>query len=230
MKILALEFSSAQRSVAVASGSAAGALVAEGEVLETGGRAAPALGMVEEALCQAQLEREQIECLAVGLGPGSYTGIRAAIALAQGWQLALGVNRVKVVGVSSAECLAAQAQAEGLTGRVGVVIDAQRQEFHLGVFELSESSRRETEPLRLATLAQARACEAAGALLIGPEVTKWFPAGRVMFPRAATLAQLARARTDFVPAEKLEPIYLRETRFVKAPPPRVLGVSRPPAR
>ncbi len=44
----------------------------------------------------------------------------------------------------------------------------------------------------------------------------------MVFPRAATLGQLAAGRADFVSGEKLEPIYLRETKFVKAPPPRVL--------
>ena len=48
--------------------------------------------------------------------------------MAQGWQLARGV---KLLGVSSAECLAAQAQAEKIFGRVNVVIDAQRNEFYL---------------------------------------------------------------------------------------------------
>jgi hypothetical protein len=33
---------------------------------------------------------------------------------------------------------------------------------------------------------------------------------------------LALDRTDFVAGEKLEPIYLRPTSFVKAPPPRIL--------
>ena len=84
-----------------------------GEAVETGGRSTNALGLVEDALRQAQLDRAQIECLAVGLGPGSYNGIRLAIALAQGWQLA---RPVKLLGISSAECLAAQAQAEGISG------------------------------------------------------------------------------------------------------------------
>jgi hypothetical protein len=65
-----------------------------------------------------------------------------------------------------------------------------------------------------------QACADAGATLIGPEVTKWFPAGRLVLPRAVTIARLAATRTDFLPGEKLEPIYLRETTFVKAPPPR----------
>ncbi|HOC55922.1 MAG TPA: tRNA (adenosine(37)-N6)-threonylcarbamoyltransferase complex dimerization subunit type 1 TsaB [Verrucomicrobiota bacterium] len=223
MKILALEFSSPQRSVAVLEGGTDAGRPARGEAIETGTRATNALGLVEEALRQGQLEREQIECLAVGLGPGSYAGIRLAIALAQGWQLA---RPVRLLGVSSAECLAAQAQAEGVFGRVEVVIDAQRNEFYLAGYDLTAEARREIEPLRLVAAAEVQARQQAGAILIGPEVTKWFPGGRVLFPRAATVGQLARGRCDFVAGEKLEPIYLRETRFVKAPPPRIVLPQR----
>ena len=217
MKTLALEFSSPQRSVAVVHGRADAGPQALGEAIETGTRSTGALGLVEEALRQAQLEREQIECIAVGLGPGSYTGIRAAIALAQGWQLA---RPVQLLGISSAECLAAQAQAEGISGRVHVVIDAQRNEFYLAGYDLDAESWREVEPLRLVPSTEVRGRQQAGGILIGPEVTQWFPGSRVLFPRAATLGQLASRRGDSVPGEKLEPIYLRETRFVKAPPPR----------
>ena len=41
-----------------------------------------------------------------------------------------------------------------------------------------------------------------------------------MLPSAAELGRLAARRIDFVPGEKLEPIYLRETTFAKAPPPK----------
>src|ERR1700722_4432912 len=122
MKILALEFSSPQRSVAITGPDYS----AISEVIDTG-KSAP-LVVIEAALREAQLEREQIECVALGLGPGSYTGIRAAISIAQGWQLA---RAVKLIGVSSVECVAAQAAEDGITGRIGVVIDAQREEFYL---------------------------------------------------------------------------------------------------
>jgi tRNA threonylcarbamoyl adenosine modification protein YeaZ len=219
MNILALEFSSPQRSVAVVRGGAEAGPRCLGEAIETGARSTNALGLVEDALRQAQLDRAQIECLVIGLGPGSYNGMRLAIALAQGWQLA---RPIKLLGISSAECLAAQAQAEGIFGRVETVIDAQRNELYLAGYELSSQARREIEPLRLGTLAEAQARQQAGATLIGPEVTKWFPIGRVLFPRAATLGQIALDRTDFVAGERMEPIYLRETRFVKAPPPRII--------
>jgi tRNA threonylcarbamoyl adenosine modification protein YeaZ len=217
MKILALEFSSPQRSVAVVQERAGAGPFCLGEAIETGARSTNVLGLVEEALRQAQIERAQIECLAIGLGPGSYNGIRLAIALAQGWQLA---REVKLLGISTAECLAAEAQAAGIFGRVQVVIDAQRNEFYLAGYDLSAAARQEIEPLRLASLPEAQASQQAGGILVGPEVTNWFPGGRVLFPRAATLGHMARGRTGFVPGEKLEPIYLRATQFVKAPPPR----------
>jgi len=175
--------------------------------------------MIESALADANVARNEIECLAIGLGPGSYTGIRAAIALAQGWQLA---REVKLLGISSVEAIAAQAQADGLRGTVNVVVDAQRGEFYLATWELDENSQRETKPLGIVGRDVVESLLKAGEVVIGPEVTKWFPAGRIVHPRAATLAELAAARTDFVSGDKLEPIYLRETAFVKAPPSRVV--------
>jgi tRNA threonylcarbamoyl adenosine modification protein YeaZ len=221
MKILAIEFSSAQKSVAVvqAGGSTSHAPVASAEAVETAARSTNALGLVEDALRVAQLEREQIGCLAIGLGPGSYVGIRSAIALAQGWQLARGV---KLLGISSVACLVAQAQADGIYGRVHVIIDAQRKEFYLASYEVNENEWREIEPLRLATLAEVRARAQTGGVLLGPEAGEVLPGSRLVFPRAATLGRLAWGRTDFVPGEAMQPIYLRQTQFVKAPPPRIL--------
>ena len=207
MTILALEFSSPQRSVAV--WRAGGAV----EIVEAGGRETNAFAMIETVLAGAKIEREQVDVIAVGLGPGSYTGIRVALAIAQGWQLARGV---KLLGVGGVECLAAQAQAEKIFGRVSVVIDAQRNEFYLAAHEISAGGRKEIEPLRIVTREEVRSRAGAGEILVGPEVTRWFPTGKILFPRAATLAWLARERDRFVPGEKLVPIYLRETTFVKA--------------
>jgi len=214
MTILALEFSSPQRSVAVFG---PGGIL--GEVTETGVGATRALGMIEDALRQAGLEREQVHCLVLGLGPGSYTGVRAAIALAQGWQLASGV---RLLGLGSAEAIAAQAQADGVESRVSVVIDAQREEFYAAGFQIDKECRHETTPLRIVSKHDVAALEESGEILVGPEVTRWFPAGKVISPRAAILGRLAQGRTDFVAGEKLEPVYLRETTFVKAPPSRLI--------
>jgi tRNA A37 threonylcarbamoyladenosine modification protein TsaB len=130
---------------------------------------------------------------------------------------------MKLLGISSAECVAAQAQAEKISGRVNVVIDAQRNEFYLAAFEISAAGWKEVEPLRILTRAEVELRAGANELLIGPEVTRWFPNGRMVFPRAAVLGQLALGRSDFVAGDKLEPIYLRETNFVKAPPSRQIA-------
>ena len=205
MTILALEFSSEQRSVALTRD---GSILSE--AMETGGyRVTNAFGLLEKVLAVAKISRDEIEAIAVGLGPGSYTGIRAAIAIAQGWQLARGVM---LLGVSSAECLAAQAQAGKGFGRVNVVIDAQRGEFYLAGWEISATDRREISPLNIVTAAEIETHKAAGEICVGPEMAT------VLFPSAATVARLASDRTDFAPGEKLEPIYLRETTFVKAAP------------
>ena len=220
MTILALEFSSGQRSVAVVCRRTGDVSFVASEVVETSAGGTRAFGMIEDALREAGLEREQIEVLAVGLGPGSYTGIRFALSVAQGWQLASRQGGVKLLGISSAESVAAQAQAEKKSGRGNVVIDAQRNEFYLAAYEISADGRREVEPLRIVTRAEVESRAGAKEILIGPEVTRWFPNGRMVFPRAAVLGQLALSRSDFVAGDKLEPIYLREASFVKAPPSR----------
>lgn len=205
MTILALEFSSEQRSVAVA---------VDGSVLheatETGGRGTAAFAMIDKVLAGAKIEREQIQVVAVGLGPGSYTGIRTAIALAEGWKLA---REVRVTGVSSVAAIVAVAQAEKILGPVSVVINAQREEFYCANYDIAEAGWTETAPLKILSRSDALSASQ-GRLIIGPEALK-FPEGRLIFSSAAAVAKLASARNDLQGSETLEPIYLRETSFVK---------------
>lgn len=210
MKILAVEFSSERRSVAVVED---GRVL--GEAFEMGGRAAIAL--VERALAESKVEREQIECVAVGIGPGSYTGIRGAISLAQGWQLA---RQVKLLGISSVECIAAQARREKVFGTIAVVVDAQREEFYLAEYAVALNGIEEFKVLRIVPAAEVKRLADGGAVIIGPDSGAYSAAANpaVIFPEAAMLGQIASKRTDFVPGEKLEPIYLRETTFKKVTP------------
>ncbi|HEY1490431.1 MAG TPA: tRNA (adenosine(37)-N6)-threonylcarbamoyltransferase complex dimerization subunit type 1 TsaB [Verrucomicrobiae bacterium] len=214
MTILALEFCSSQRSVALARG---GRVLAEAS--ETGGRETHAFGMIEKILTAANIGRAEIECIAVGMGPGSYTGIRVALSIAQGWQLA---TSVKLLGIGSVNCLAAQAQAAKMLGRVTVVIDAQRGEFYQATYEITAEMILEIEPLRIVNFNEPACEDARPTIFVGPEIQKWFPSGKVLFPEASMLATLAMQRTDFAAGEKLEPIYLREANFVKAPPARTM--------
>ena len=206
MTILALEFSSLQRSVAVARPGSGSAVH---EIIESGGSGTNAFGMIERVLGEAKVEREQIDLIAVGLGPGSYTGIRVAISLAQGWQLARGAH---TIGVSSVAAIAAQVRIEWLFGRVHIVVDAQRQEFYLATYEINETSATEIAPLKILPRAEVQRRTEKGEIVVGPDAETF--KGLAIFPGAADVARLA-ASGIVLPGDKLEPIYLRETNFVK---------------
>lgn len=185
-------------------------------VSESAARKTDAFALISDCLKAGQADRRDVNRIAVGLGPGSYTGVRVGISIAQGWQIATGV---KLVGVSSADAIAEQARSkEEMSGPVTCVIDAQRREFYAAVYELRANEVRATQPLRIETLAQLQERAARGEMIIGPDALP--VASRKVFPTALALTTLAPMRADFVAGEKLEPIYLREASFVKAPPPR----------
>jgi len=81
------------------------------------------LGMVEDVLAEARLDLGEIEGVAYGEGPGSFTGLRIAAGVAQGLALARGVG---VVGVGSLLALAEESQGE----KVIACIDAHMGEVY----------------------------------------------------------------------------------------------------
>jgi tRNA threonylcarbamoyl adenosine modification protein YeaZ len=219
MKILALEFSSSRRSVAVAESDSNDRARILASAQEEGRETRP-LGMIETCLVQSRWSRADVDCIAVAIGPGSYTGIRVAISIAHGWQLAWGV---KLLGISSVECLAAQAQGQGIKDQMNIAIDAQRDEFYLASGNANLDARSFRESLRLVAAEEVEHFIAAGQRVAGPDLDKRFPKAQQLYPEASALAKLAAARTDFVRGEQLEPIYLRPVEFVKAPPPRIVS-------
>jgi tRNA threonylcarbamoyladenosine biosynthesis protein TsaB len=107
---------------------ATSALVHDGEVVgERASRAVRILEDIDSLLAEAALEREAIEGIVVGTGPGSYTGLRMGLVTARALAIALGVP---VAGVSTLDALAAGAPG------AHPVIDARRSE----VFALEEGS------------------------------------------------------------------------------------------
>jgi tRNA threonylcarbamoyladenosine biosynthesis protein TsaB len=88
------------------------------------------LPMIESLLAEAGVSRRQLDAVAVGRGPGAFTGVRLAISVAQGLALAL---HIPVVPVSSLAALAQDAPA-GPGEAILAVIDARMGEIYAGSF------------------------------------------------------------------------------------------------
>jgi tRNA threonylcarbamoyladenosine biosynthesis protein TsaB len=176
---------------------ATSALVSDREVLgERTSRAVTVLEDVDALLRQAGAHTRELEGIAVGIGPGSFTGVRIGLATARGLALGLGVP---VAGVSTLDALAA-----GAPGAMPVV-DARRGE----VFVLQDGPR-VLAPAGL-RIERGTVCVGSGAVryralleAAGAEIPPDQDERHV--PRARFHAQLA---VDFGPAEAVEPMYLR---------------------
>lgn len=125
MNLLAIETSTECCSAALLCGER---LIARSE-LAPRRHAALLLPMCEGLLAEAGLSRRALDGIAVGRGPGAFTGVRLAVAAAQGLALALDVP---VVPVSSLAALALQAPQNGAA--VLAAIDARMGEIYAGCF------------------------------------------------------------------------------------------------
>jgi tRNA threonylcarbamoyladenosine biosynthesis protein TsaB len=175
---------------------ATSALVWDGEVLaELTSRPVTVLEDVDALFRQGGVRPQQLEALAVGTGPGSFTSLRMGIATARALSLAL---EVPVAGVSTLRALEA-----GAPGSLPV-IDARRSE----VFVL-DGEPRVVLPAEL---------EVEGRLCIGDGAVRYRSELEVrgaQIPPDEDERHLPRARfhialaDDYGPAELVEPIYLR---------------------
>lgn len=212
MKILAIESSTSRRGVAFINNNE---LVWESsESLATADRTLP---LIQQGLAAAGWKSGEIERVAIGLGPGSFTGVRLAIATAIGFEA---VHGTPALGVRSFDALAHRLSMEGHRGRHALVADAQRGEFALGLYSLTPEGAACAENLRLASRAELEAMAAAGIPMHGPDMPKLASHVTPRYPDAHAIALLAGRERIFTTPGSLEPIHLRPVAFVKAPPPR----------
>jgi tRNA threonylcarbamoyladenosine biosynthesis protein TsaB len=94
------------------------------------------LPMVSEVLAEAEISLSQLDCIAFGVGPGSFTGLRIACSVAQG--LAFGAG-IPLIGISTLQALA---QACGAR-RVIAAMDARMGEIYHAAYEKSGDTWRE---------------------------------------------------------------------------------------
>lgn len=199
MKILALETATEAFSVAVL---ADGRLFSHHEVAPRR-HAELLLPTIDRLLADAGISLQDVDAIGFGRGPGAFTGVRIAVAAAQG--LAFGADK-PVIGVSTLAALAQGALDQG-HAQVLAAIDARMGEVYAGCF----------------TADDAGLAVAAGDEWLGPAgdfpmpAGDWYPTGtgtpNADLPTAAAVARLARR--DFAaglatPAAAAQPVYLRD--------------------
>lgn len=183
------------------------------------------LPMVQTLLQQEKVTLSKLNALAFGQGPGSFTGVRIGIGIAQG--LALGAG-LPLVGVSTLKTMAQSAWRLHSATRVLAAIDARMGEVYWAEYQRDEQGRwqgEETEAVLTPAAAQERMVALTGvwatvgtgwkampqlAETTGPmlQVTDVeLPCAQDMLP----LAVMVCAEGGAVTVEKAEPTYLRNT-------------------
>ena len=189
------------------------------------GHALRILPMVDEVLTEAGLTLRELAGIAVGVGPGAFTGVRISVSVAQG--LAFGAG-LRLIPVTSLEALAQQAfEWRPVPGAVPAAVlaclDARMGELYWGWFRI--------DPARgVAALGELRvgkpdellldAAAAIGAAAIGRgmrilNVRRPWPerCDENALPRAehmVTLAAMRLARGEGVDPAGIVPVYLRD--------------------
>ncbi|KOC89083.1 tRNA (adenosine(37)-N6)-threonylcarbamoyltransferase complex dimerization subunit type 1 TsaB [Winslowiella iniecta] len=190
------------------------------------------LPMVQQVLANNQLNLNQLDALAFGRGPGSFTGVRIGIGIAQG--LGLGAD-LPLIGVSTLATMAQGAWRQTGATRVLAAIDARMGEVYWAEYQRDEQGNwlgESSEAVLKPDAAMARMAQLDGEwATVGtgwkawPELAEQSPlqltATAVELPAAEDmlpLAVLALATGHTVAAEHAEPTYLRnEVTWKKLP-------------
>lgn len=160
--------------------------------------------LIAEVLAEAGVDRTELTELAVGVGPGPFTGLRVGLVTARTLALALGLS---VRGVCSLDVLAAAAVADGVDEPFVATLDARRKELFWATYDAG--GRRLGDPQVGKPEVVAAALPDGLVVGAGPQLyPQAFPrtAGPAG-PDAATLARMVLAGTaSLVPPD---PLYLR---------------------
>jgi len=180
------------------------------------------LAGIEQELQEASLSFSELDCLVYGRGPGAFTGVRLAVAVAQG----LGFSaELPVSGISSLAAVAQQVYANTGNAKVAVALDARMSEVYFGAFEFSGSGE-------IQCVTDEQVCAPQDIRL--PDTTGWVAAGTgwqayttqfsesvqalisvpsdARYPRASDMLTLARHDLKHelaTPASAAIPVYLR---------------------
>jgi tRNA threonylcarbamoyl adenosine modification protein YeaZ len=183
----------------------------------TRGHAEALFPMVEAVMAEAGCGFDALSAIAVTIGPGSFTGVRAGLAAARGFALAA---KVPMIGVGSLEVMALKAVREHsgaeAYGEFAIVHDARRDEAYVQYFAADAQPISDPQILPLGRIASELpdsidAAYGSGAALLAEHMNATGRTIRAtlhdLLPDAATLAAIASNRPPS--AQPPRPLYLR---------------------
>ena len=205
MRILAFDCAGAQCAAAIL---ADGETLAERRIASDRGHAQLLMPLLVELMAGAGLGFGDIDRFAVTTGPGSFTGIRVALAAAHG--LALGTGK-PIIGVTVFDVIAAQATAIAAFPRLLVAIDSRRAEIFVQRFDGNGTAQ--SEPAMLAPDAVADWIGPGPVMLAGDGASllaPYLPAAAISdLPSLVDPAVLARLAATHAAGAPPAPFYLR---------------------
>ena len=180
---------------------------------------------VDELLAENNIDPQQIDAVAVGEGPGSYTGLRIGVSFAKGLCYGLGKPLIAVSSLAALAAVAIEDYKAGIidienwdSARLCPMIDARRMEVYTQVFDSKANplSSVTAEVVDGNTLAEHRAATdhfvvfgsgaAKCAEILGAELIDVTPSVRGM----ATIAEQKFADGNFADVAYFEPYYLKD--------------------
>ena len=194
-KLLAIETATAACSIALG---VDGNVGERHEILALRDHSQRVLVSIEALLKEASMDLADLDAIAYGKGPGSFTGIRLAATIAQG--LALGVGK-PLVEISTLQTMAQTAYVTVGVAKVFAHVEIQKNSYYAGFFELDSDGMmqlRGEEQEQVQTGEQVSAIRQSG---------KWY--AEPIYPRARDL--LALAQGLFAAGKITAPLHLSPT-------------------
>lgn len=215
MKLLAWDTSTANFSLAL---SLDGLVVDEN--LQLGiGLSNGIIPAIKSLLQKRNTALQDLDGFCVGIGPGSFTGLRIGLAVAKGFSFAL---KKPLIGISSLDILAMNAIK--YARKICCVVDAKREKVYAAIYEVQRGRLKRLSPYLLTDIAGLLKRISDETYFIGDGINLYqnqikqglgkranFAFSGHWFPRAGNLAKLAQARFNsrkFDDPQKLVPIYL----------------------
>ncbi len=174
---------------------------------------------IESCLAKANIKASDLAAIAVGAGPGSYTGLRIGVSTAKGLAYSCGLP---LIAVPTMETLATQQELEEFDGLLVPMLDARRMEVYTAIFNTKGEAIRETEALVLEESSFSDLLKEEKIAFIGDGSAKFevligehpnasfFPAVYPSVAGMVAIATLAYQKRQFVDVAYYEPFYLKD--------------------